>query len=307
MSALLNPAEAAIGRPLISRAEFVGDVTRSAEQSTPYAAGKIGISEKRWMYYPLLLERERDPRKIKAYEASLCFLALKQAGVFPAAPAFYRKFAPLYVDEVRGLDCIGVFNDSPFIEPEIIRSYGLTNKLTYFLNQEPDRSSPANPALCYLPAFSGKKVLLVSPFAELLRERATRASFEAVWAKTGKEWFYPAAIEAVHFPYGFSTEAQQQYGTALDLLDHIKNKIESVDFDIALIGAGGLGIPLAAFVKSLGRIGLSLGGHLQVLFGVLGDRWRNSAEWQSRYINGAWVDMPARYRPAASDTHENYW
>jgi len=307
VTAVLNPAEVAVGRPLILSAEFVADVRRAAVTGAAYAAAKIGISEKRWMYYPILLERESDPRKIKAYEASLCFLALKQAGVFPAKPAFYREFGPFYVEQVRNRDCIGVFNDSPFIEPEIIRSYRLENKLGYFLNQEPDRSSPTNPELGYLSAFAGKKVLLLSPFAGFLQERANRSVFEAIWSKTGKEWFYPASIEAIEFPYGFAVESQRHYKTALDLLEAIKERIESADFDVALIGVGGLGIPLASFVKNLGKIGLSLGGHLQVLFGVLGDRWRNSAEWQSRYINSAWTDMPAHYRPGAGQTHENYW
>jgi hypothetical protein len=307
VSAVSDRVGQVAGRALISRSEFVSDVRYAAANRVPFAAGKLGISEKRWMYYPLFLEREREVRKIKAYEASLCFHALKQSGLFPADPQFYAHFARLYVDDTRSLDCIGVFNDSPFIEPEIIRSYGLTAKLTYFINQEPDRSSPADPELCYLPGFAGKKILLLSPFAELLRERATRDVFESVWARTGKEWFYPASVQAIEFPYGFARATQQRYKTSLDLLKSVEEKISAADFDIALIAAGGLGIPLAAFVKSLGKVGLSLGGHLQILFGVLGDRWRGRANWQDRYFNSAWIDMPERYRPADDESHENYW
>jgi len=289
------------------RSEFVADVRRAVENRMPYAAGKIGISEKQWMYYPIFLGKESDPRKIVAYEASLRFHALKQSGLFPADTCFYHDFTRDYVDYVRELDCLGVFNDSPVIEPEIIHSYQLTSKLTHFRNQEPDRSSPDNPASCYLPAFQDKRILIVCPFAELLRSRATRETFEAVWAKTGKRWFHPSAVEAIEFPYGFSQETQNQYATSLDLLEAIKAEISSHDFDVALIAAGGLGIPLAAFVKSIGKVGLSLGGHLQVLFGVLGARWKSSPEWQERYINAAWIDMPAKYRPNAGDTFENYW
>ena len=66
---------------------------------------------------------------------------------------------------------------------------------------------------------------------------------------------------------------------------------------MALLGAAGLAIPLAAHIKSTGRIAIDLGGHLQVLFGVKGKRWREDPVWPQRYFNDAWIDMPAAYRP----------
>ena len=78
---------------------------------------------------------------------------------------------------------------------------------------------------------------------------------------------------------------------------------------MALIAAGGLGLPLAGFVKKLGRVGISLGGHLQVLFGVNGNRWRDRVSWQQRYFNEWWVDLPATYRPSAPVVTDDaaYW
>ena len=293
---------------LVPRAEFVSDVRRAIQTSSGFAAGKIGISEKRWTYYPLFLEQEREPRKLVAYEASLCVHGLKQSGVFPAKPSFYREFARTYVDDIRNLDYLGLFNDLPEIEAGIVRGYDLKNKLIHYRDQEPDRSFPDNPENCYLPAFAGKKILIVCPFARLLQERATQETFESVWANTGKRWFYPAEVQALEFPYGFVQETRERYATAFDLLDAIKAEIAKRDFDIALIGAAGLGIPIASYIKRTGKIGLSLGGHLQVLFGVLGKRWKESEEWQTRYVNPAWIDMPSSYRPDLSESYEAaYW
>ncbi len=293
---------------LSSRAEFVMDVRHAIETTTPFAAGKIGISEKRWTYYPLFLEREREPRKLIAYEASLCVHGLKQSGIFPAKPSFYRDFAREYVEDLRDLDYLGLFNDLPEVEAAIVGGYGLTNKLVHYRDQEPDRSFPDNPDSCYLPAFAGKKILIVCPFAQLLRERATREVFESVWSNTGKRWFYPARVEAVEFPYGFVRETRERYASAFDLLEAVKTEIALHDFDIALIGAAGLGIPLASHIKRMGKIGLSLGGHLQVLFGVLGKRWKESAEWQTQYVNPAWIEMPSQHRPDLSESYEAaYW
>lgn len=293
---------------MIARAEFVKDVRRAIETSAGFAAGKIGISEKRWTYYPLFLERERDARKIVAYEASLRVHGLKQSGIFPATPSFYLEFARAYVEDLRTLDYLGLFNDLPAVEAGIVHGYQLTNKLIHYRDQEPDRSFPDNPESCYLSAFAGKKILIVCPFARLLQQRATREIFESVWSNTGKQWFYPADVQAVEFPYGFVQETREQYATAFDLLEVIKAEIATREFDVALIGAAGLGIPIAAFIKRMGKVGLSLGGHLQVLFGVLGKRWKESEEWQSRYVNPAWIDMPSSYRPDLRESYEAaYW
>jgi hypothetical protein len=55
----------------------------------------------------------------------------------------------------------------------------------------------------------------------------------------------------------------------------------------------------------MGKIGLDLDGDLQILFGVLGKRWRQHEDWRRDYFNEWWIDTPAQYRPAcpkASDS-----
>ena len=149
-------------------------------------------------------------------------------------------------------------------------------------------------------------MLILSPFAGLLCERANRGDYEAAWAKIGKRWFEPASVEVIEFPYGFDPDTQARYPTALDLLDDIRRRVAVAEFDVALIGAGGLGISLATEVRRLGGVGVSLGGHLQVVFGVAGERWLEREDWRRLYINERWVRMTARYVPAGP-TGENYW
>lgn len=161
-----------------------------------------------------------------------------------------------------------------------------------------DAGEVARRCIRTLPALAGKRVLLIAPFAHLLRQRAARDTFEGDWSRTGKRWFEPASVDSLEFPYGFEPATQTRYGSAIALCDAVIAERNRRDFDVALIAAGALGIPLASAAKASGRIGLSLGGHLQGLFGVLGQRWRDDPEWQSRDINDAWIDMPRSYRPA---------
>jgi hypothetical protein len=296
--------------PLISRAGFAEAIGRAVRERAGYAAGKLGVTERAMLQYPLVVERGASRMQLIAFEQSLRYKASGLAGVFPAEAGFYLRYAQLYADCVRRLDCVGVDPAALEATEQILRHHRIDGALIEYVDQEPDRSIPADDRLCYLPYFAGKRLLLVCPFADLLRERATRETFEAVWAKTGKRWFEPASVEAVEFPYGFARSTQERYSTCIDLLDEVAGRMRAHDYDVALIAAGGaLGIPLAAAARAEGRVGICLGGHLQALFGVLGDRWRGSDEWRRLYLNDAWVDMPERYRPAPDEAPrgDRYW
>ena len=77
--------------------------------------------------------------------------------------------------------------------------------LVDYLDQEPDRSTPSNEANCYLPFLRVKRILCISSYAEYLRERATRETFENVWSRTGKTRFYPASVDALEFPFSYTS------------------------------------------------------------------------------------------------------
>lgn len=261
-----------------------------------FAAGKLGFSEQYWLNYPKILSAHGDSRAARAYELGLRTHMERQSGIYPATPAFAGEFVARYAADLRTLDVIGLFGTS--LEPVLIRHHALKGALIPFKAMEPDRAAPADDAACYLPLFRGLRVLIVAPFADLLRERANQETFERVWSRTGKRWFGPSAVMSLEFPYGFDRATRDRFPTALDLCASICARIDAVEFDVALIAAGGLAIPLAAHIKRSGRIGISLGGHLQVLFGVLGQRWKSPDSWTHDCVNDAWIEMPERYRPA---------
>ena len=303
----LEDFERELGRPLIDKRRFVEDVSAAVRDGLPYAAGKLGHSEQALLSYPLLLEAETDPRRIRAFEVSLGPRALKHAGVFPASSGFHREFAERFALDLRELDCLGLFDPGLRTQLRIIRGHRFEGDLIEFTDQEPDQSVPADDSNCYLPSFRGSRILLVGPFADVLAERANRETYEAVWSKIGKRWFEPATVESVTFPYGFDPDTHRRYRTALNLLEEIQSRIAARTFDVALIGAGGLGIPIAAEVKREGGIGISLGGHLQVVFGVHGERWLSQPDWRRNYLNEAWIRVPEDRAPDMATTEENYW
>jgi hypothetical protein len=300
-----NPASA---RPtLIEREQFLAELEGALLGRRGYAAGKIGNTERAVLLYPLVRERFQTPVQIRAYELSLANHVLRHSGVFPTDHEFLARFSRAYFDAVTKLDCVGLWPDRLTEDSELVARRGFRGHAIPFTDQEPDRSFPSDDSRCYLPFLRGRRVLIVCPFAGLLCERATRETFEAVWSKTGKPWFEPASVQALEFPYGYSPDTWSRYPTALDLFAEVKGQMDGLDFDAALIGAGLLGSMLAVAAKENDKVAISLGGHLQIVFGVNGPRWRDRVNWRRKYFNEAWIDLPDSSKPGPGESDENYW
>lgn len=309
--------EAAIGRRVEGRRAFADSLEQALEQRRGWASGRFGNSERRYLQYPLVAAAERDPLRLRAFQTHVAFQGLHICGVFPGDPAFLARWSQAYLDAARQLDWIGIFAKQSLPQAAaLVAAHSLGSaRVIDHREMHYDRSIPADDAGCWLPRLAGRRILLVCPFASVLAARADRETFEAVWAKTGRRWFAPAAVEAVDFPYGVEPATHRRYPDAIALEHEIEAKMDAHDYDVAMIAAGGLGIPLAAHAKRQGRVGISMGGPLQVLFGVHGERWLAMADWRERYINDTWIRVPERLAPSdaaqepvrARLTAETYW
>lgn len=292
---------------LVPKQVFLESLRRALETQQGYAASKLGNTEKHLLLYRMMRDRQTLPKQRLALEMWLKQNAVSYAGLFPADVEFYARYGKIFADSVCALDVIGISStEDTGIELDLVKHFGLTNPLTRNSNLHPDRSIPDDSANCYLPYFRGKRILIVNPFGKLLAARATRETFEGVWRASGKPFFEPAQVEGLEFPYGFAHETWTRYPSTLELQRKVEAEIERRDFDVALIGAGGMGIPLAAHVKRMGKVALVLGGHLQLIFGVKGKRWHDRPEWRDVYFNEWWIEMPQEYRPKAGDDTGDY-
>jgi hypothetical protein len=83
--------------------------------------------------------------------------------------------------------------------------------------------------------------------------------------------------------------------TWVSYLEQLSNSIQQLDFDVMLVGAGAYSIPLVSLAKMMGKVGIHLGGSMQLLFGIKGRRWDKNAKINSFY-NEHWI------RPLVEDT-----
>ncbi len=152
-------------------------------------------------------------------------------------------------------------------------------------------------------SLKGKKVLVIHPFKD---------SIESQYKK--RELIYPDSNILPEFDLTVIQSVQSIGGVGphknwKESLEHMKNEIRDVDFDIALLGCGSYGLPLVDFVKTeMNRSAIYIGGGLQLLFGIKGLRWNNNQEVQSLY-NEHWIEADGEERPANYKMFENgcYW
>lgn len=278
-----------------TRALFLDSLRSALEDRQGFAAGKLGYSEQVWLASRDQSAATVDSRLQRAMKASARFHACHQIGVFPDSEEYLDHCASSFATSMAELDFLAV-HESPLVE-RIARQNPRGPRLIGFNDLEPNRNRPYDSADCYLPDLRDRRVLLITSPAELLAARATPEIFTAVWSSTGCPWFSPMSVTGLPFTSLFDPRAREDFTTSLDVLSRVCEEVSAIDFDVALVGGGSLGIPIVHRVKQLGKVGISLGGHLQVLFGVQGRRWREDPQWQHDYWNEAWIDMPSEVHP----------
>ncbi len=128
----------------------------------------------------------------------------------------------------------------------------------------------------------GKKVLIISPFTESF-ERQIKNKFR--FFKDPNQKIFEEGQDFVFYKT-YSTQAHNQiHENWIETFQHMAKDIARLEFDVALLGCGGYGLPLCNFIKTeLNKSAIYIGGGLQLLFGVIGARWEARNDWKQRIL-----------------------
>ena len=240
-------------------------------------------------------EAQRGARQ--AWDPGVAALLSNNAGFFPPTDECLARFARLFIDDLRVIDCIGLWGFVPGEEflvkkfcPSVIR-FKPTSVEPYYFSQP------------WSARLEGLRVLVIHPFAESIR---------AQYERREKLFANPRVLpnfELLTIPAA-QTLAGNNAGFAswFDALDWMKCEVNRLDFDVVLIGAGAYGLPLSAHVKRCGKIAIHMGGALQILFGIRGKRWDNMPDI-SQFYNDAWIRPSENERLRGAEKIEQgcYW
>lgn len=210
----------------------------------------------------------------------------KNAGFFPATAENLDRFARLYLEDIRNIDIIGSWLKE---EREIVDLLSDARVVTLGSLQPWEHQNPWSRAL------EDKTVLVIHPFAESIqnqyRQREHLFKDKRVLPK-----FELKTLPAVQSIAGNKTP----FDSWFKALDWMCDRVSQTQFDIAIIGAGAYGLPLASHVKKVGKKSVHLGGATQLLFGIKGKRWEEE-NYLQKISNQYWVrplpsEMPANFQ-----------
>lgn len=262
------------------------------------AIAKLGYSEQAMVVLPPTLVGESSPTRRAAVTMALTTHAVVQGGVFPPDLDFLMQFSSDFAQALQAHSVLAG-HDGIWLEP--CRERVGHHLMHLDLDCLDVRCTGADHLLeGLLHYMTGRRVVLVTSPAEFLAARASKETFESVWSGVGRRWFTPEAISTVSVPNIFDEERRAEFGSVNDILQFVVDRLRSVEFDVALIGASLIGPLIAAECARLGKVGASLGSQLQLLFGVHGRRWYGWPDLQGGVVNDSWVTLPEQYRPRAS-------
>lgn len=217
------------------------------------------------------------------------------AGFFPATPKMLDRFGELMKDCMKEVDILGSWRPE---EAEVLDIMPQCTRVPIYALE------PYYFEQTWMPALEGKKVLVIHPFEDTIRKQHDR--LDKLFAHPEMAPHYELrTIKAVQSIAGNQPEGFNDWFEALDWM---KREIDKTDFDIAIIGCGAYGFPLAAYVKQIGKKAIHLGGATQYLYGIISSASENNPKL-SNLKNEHWVRPSKEETPQGIEKVENsrYW
>lgn len=239
------------------------------------------------------------------WETSLKKKMTECAGFFPSTDANLMKFGELMVEDMKQVDLLGSWLRE---EQMMIDEYCLKLRKVTLLALEPYWAIKP-----WTRVLEGKKVLVIHPFASLIESQYAEKRELLFLDKLVLPNFELKTLQAVQ-----SIGGESEFKDWFEALDWMKTRMDATDYDVALIGCGAYGFPLAAHAKRMGKQSVHLGGALQLLFGIRGKRWDDSnygvqefgvQNMYKSFFNEAWVYPTESLRPKYANRVESgcYW
>lgn len=217
-------------------------------------------------------------------------------GLFPVNEESLTKFGERMLQDIQNIDILG-----SWLKQDELRLAHLFPTAIIVNLEDLEPYYHANP---WSQVLEDKVVLVINPFVESIeaqyQKRESLFKDLRVLPKFHLKTFKPVQSIAGNVHTGFSSW--------FAALDWMCEEVRQIEFDVAIIGAGAYGLPLATFVKSIGKKAVHLGGATQILFGIRGKRWDDNPFFKQLF-NDNWSRPLPTEIPINSQKIESgcYW
>lgn len=211
------------------------------------------------------------------------------AGVFPNDNDSIKRFCEIYTKSLENTDILGIWGVKG--EKRILNKYCPDATLTHASYIEPYYHD-----IPWSRELKNKRVLVIHPFTSSIKKQYEKRELIFENKNILPEFKELILIKAIQSNAG--GDINNKFESWFEALEYMKEEINRYDFDIAIIGAGAYGLPLAHYIKSIGKQAIQLSGSTQILFGIKGKRWDKNSK-VSKLYNKHWI------RPTLEETPPN--
>ena len=271
-------------------------IKHSIESGIPFMVARYGATE-------LLNMRTFDFKyELQSKKKARFYQLCQWSGFFPEDINLGKEFLVRFREASTQVDFFAVWYNA--FEDYYVKKFFSSEMKCFYLNSIEPWTSKSIP---WSSALKNKKVLVIHPFTESIQKQYEKR--ELIFPGTNiLPEFELKTLKAVQTIAG---EKDERFETWFDALNWMYQEAMKIDFDIAIIGCGAYGFPLAAMLKKAGKQAIHLGGVTQILFGIKGKRWDEQEEYQyiRDFYNDAWVYPSETDKPKHSNEVEGgcYW
>lgn len=278
--------------------QLVNQTVEAIEQRKPLSIGRLGINE---INGAIMFSGDDDPWWVTYEPENIPRNLNVNVGLYPWDDDFYRKWSKVYLEANRQCDYFAVYLN--------------VNELYYFRRYlqggfEMSRSMlihPMLPGMDWMSACEGKKILVVSPNISTIEKQILNK--REIWSKSKFE-LPDAEYLYIKPPFSPTIDPGNKTESWFDELKRMQDEMDGIDYDVALIAAGGYANFLAAYAKKKGKVGFNMGGSLDPLFGIKTKRYIGGMNaMPDTLMNEHWVTPSEKDKPEGASRIEGgcYW
>ena len=268
--------------------DAIADAVRNCRPSSIVKIG--GVELNTVLAYLQNISTESDQWKHRIHMLHVC------AGIFPEETDLMEEYCRAFLDALEIIDILAIYFNIG--EAKLVHKYCKNTLFVNPLGFEPYYFD--NPWSKHL---EGKNVLVIHPFKDSIKAQYDRHNL--VWGDN--EILPDFNLLQIKMPLSDALVASK-FSNWREQLNDIKNKMDTIDYDVALVGAGAFSLLITEHAKLSGKIGIHLGGATQILFGIKGSRWDNHPII-SGFFNEYWVRPLQEETPQTNKLVEEgcYW
>lgn len=264
------------------------------ENKAPFMAGRYGGTEISQVIASLMIRNKMSNR----IPEKLLQAGKINSGIFPKSEEITLRFAEMLLELSGEVDLL-VYWGFILMEEYVITKYA--SQAALFPSRAFEPFQYGNP---WTAALKGQRVLVIHPFEDTIRLQYTKRDilFDNPNMLPEFKLLTLKSVQSVG-------DADCGFSDWFAALEYMYEKALEKDFDVAILGCGAYGFPLAAKLKRAGKKTILLGGLTQLLFGIKGSRWEESRPDIVAMYNENWTRASETERPQGAEKVENaaYW